>query len=268
VVTPLALIEERGTDAVRYWASTSKLGQDTAFSKDLLKIGKKLVNKLWNATKFAAIHLKGEQASEATEALDKWILTRLHRTVQKATTGFEAYEYAAAMRAIEDFFWNDFCDNYLELAKKRSYDEANEDPAGKASASHTLGLCLDAILRLFAPVMPHITEELWSHIFVTQHEESGSIHARGNWPKAADYLSDEMAEQDGIATVEAQQAVRKAKTEAGVSIKRTDETLVISATLSESAQRDLRAAGNIRVLHINGAQSAPEIQLAAESDAA
>ncbi len=254
VVTPIDLIEEHGADVVRYWASTSRLGQDTAFSRDLLKIGKKLVNKLWNATKFAAIHLDKEKG-EVTATLDRWILTRLHRTVAKATAEFERYEYAAARAAIEDFFWKDFCDNYLELVKKRVYDEAGEDKAGQQSAVNTIAQCLDGILRLFAPFLPHVTEELWSHIFPENYTKAGSIHARGIWPKASEYLADEAADDAGRDIVELLEAVRKAKSEKGVSIKWPIEKLTLyrapdsEVPLPEDIELDLMGAGNIQSLH-------------------
>ncbi|MDG1286167.1 MAG: valine--tRNA ligase [Rickettsiales bacterium] len=277
VVTPIALIEEHGSDVVRYWASTSKLGQDTAFSRDLLKIGKKLVNKLWNATKFAAIHLEkleGEPG-EVTETLDKWIISRLHHATEKATAEFEIYEYASALRAIEDFFWNDFCDNYLELVKKRAYDEAGENRDGQMSAVYTIHQCLDGILRLFAPIVPHVTEELWSHIFDAKAQAMGSIHARGNWPKASDYLLDEAAEVEGIAVVDLLEAVRKAKSEKGVSIKWPITQATISADLSDSAKADLAGAGNIALItqgegdtKTESEQHSLSLEFAAESDAA
>ncbi len=228
VITPVELIEEKGADAVRYWASTSSLGADTAFSEDALKIGRKLVTKLWNAAKFANIQLeRGEQRAESTvaedvasgiitEVLDKWILTRLYRAVAKATKEFEEYEYSRARAAIEDFFWNDFCDNYLEMAKGRAYDEHGQNKTGQQSAIRTIYHCLEGVLRLFAPIVPHITEELYSHIFA---EKTRSIHARGMWPKAEDYPVDEAAEATGIAARQVLDEVRKAKAEAGVSIK-------------------------------------------------
>jgi len=123
VVTPVKLLEEKGSDSVRYWASTSKLGTDTAFSEDVLKVGNKLVNKLFNASKFSAMQLANldtmPTATAAddiengiiTETLDKWIISRLSKAITKAKAAFEAYEYADARSAAEDFFWNDFCDN-------------------------------------------------------------------------------------------------------------------------------------------------------------
>lgn len=260
VVTPVDLIEDNGADVVRYWASTSRLGADTAFSKDLLKIGKKLVNKLWNATKFAAIHLEKldgklpESAVKEVEQgiisapLDQWILTRLHRTVAKATAAFEEYEYANARAAVEDFFWNDFCDNYLEMVKNRVYDEAGADKKGQMSAVHAIYHCLDGILRLFAPIVPHITDELWQHIFAGKAKGS-SIHARGNWPLAADYPVLDAAEKSGIAGVELLNAIRKAKSEKNVSIKFPIEQLVIAPSslqsLLDPVLKDVQGAGSV-----------------------
>jgi valyl-tRNA synthetase len=237
VVTPVDLIEEKGSDVVRFWASTSKLGADTAYSEDVLKIGKKLVTKLWNATKFAAIHLDKIQQKPLTakadvesgiinEPLDLWILTKLNKAVNKATQEFDRYEYSNARTAAEDFFWNDFCDNYLELVKVRVYGEAeNASKKAQTSAVHTIYHCLDGILRLFAPIVPHITDELYSHIF---DDKGGSIHERGTWPKTANYPHDEKALEAGSACVSILDAVRKMKAERNVSIKWPLNSIVIS----------------------------------------
>lgn len=248
VVTPVELIEDKGADAVRYWASTSALGADTAFSEDSLKIGRKLVTKLWNASKFAAIQLEKLEGKPTTAAddvkhgiitapLDLWVLTRLHRAVAKATEEFAAYEYSRARVAVEDFFWNDFCDNYLEMVKARAYE-------GDQSAVHTVYHCLEGILKLFAPIVPHIAEELYSHIFVDKFTQAKSVHARGMWPSAKNYPVDEAAEATGIAAVGILNEVRKAKAEKGVSIKWPVEKIVLPAetlTLLLGALADLKA---------------------------
>ena len=247
VITPTSLIEEKGSDAVRYWASTSRLGSDTAFSEDVLKIGNKLVNKLWNASKFALIHLekvKGTpQLSAVTEPLDRWIITRLSRAIEKATAEFNEYEYCAAREHIEDFFWKDFCDNYLEMIKVRAYGEG---PAA-ASAHHATALCLEAVLRLFAPFVPHITEELYQNLFPAKH----SIHSRNTWPKAASYFVDDKAEASGIAAVEVLDAVRVVKAEKKVSIKWPLESLTLSSALEEKitpVMEDVKAVTNTKTL--------------------
>lgn len=238
VITPVELIEEKGTDAVRYWASTSRLGNDTAFSEDLLKIGKKLVTKLWNASKFTALQLealkgtpttaaKDEQNGTIHEVLDLWILSRLHKAVLKATEQFEHYEYCDARVAIEDFFWNDFCDNYLELVKARAY--GNNGEAAQQSALYTLHHCLNGILKLFAPFVPHITEEIFSHLFAAEYDAKKSLHARGMWPNAKDYPLSDLPEAAGVLCVALLEAVRKTKSEKNISIKFPIEKIEVAA---------------------------------------
>jgi len=264
VVTPVGLIEEKSSDVVRYWASTSRLGSDTAFSEDLLKIGRKLVNKLWNATSFASLHLEKISEKPTTpandiasgkisETLDKWIVSRLYKTIEKATLEFERFEYCDARVAIEDFFWKDFCDNYLELVKSRAYEEevAGCKSQASISAHYTLYHCLDAILRLFAPFIPHISEELYNHIF----DEQNSIHRRGNWTKLADYSYDADSEKSGVACVAILEAIRKAKSEKKVSIKFPIKQVNLSQgskggdfALIAGLLEDLKAAGNVENL--------------------
>jgi valyl-tRNA synthetase len=267
VITPVALIEDKGSDAVRYWASTSRLGADTAFSEELLKIGRKLVTKLWNASNFASLNLSKLTAQPTTaaddtkkgvitETLDLWILSRLNQAIQKATQQFDIFEYCDARVAIEDFFWNDFCDNYLELVKARAYGEA-EDTAGKPtpaqqqSALHTIYHCLEALLRLFAPFVPHVTEELYSNLFDEDYARTGSVHARGMWPKAENYPYNASAELSGMACVDVLNVIRKAKSEANVSIKYPVAEVQVLAKGDEPGWKhlsavlaDLKAAGN------------------------
>ena len=223
-----------------------EIGQDTAFSEDLLKIGRKLVTKIFNASKFASIQfpsLKAKPVSAAedikagiiSEPLDLWVLTRLKKAVEKATVEFTAYEYSDARVAIEDFFWNDFCDNYLEMVKTRAYNEADEK--GRQSALHTLYHCLETVLRLFAPYVPHITEEVYAHIFEEKFAKTKSLHGRNSWPLAKDYSSDEKAERAGIYAREILDFVRKIKAEAGVSIKWPLTYLNIEAG-SEGGKKD------------------------------
>jgi valyl-tRNA synthetase len=266
VVTPVALIEERGTDAVRYWAATSRLGQDTAFSPDLLKIGKKLVGKLWNATQFAAIHLDklesqpGNAAgdNQVSETIDRWILSRLSETVSKATAAFQRYEYADALDATNQFFWADFCDNYLELIKKRVYNEDRGfTSAQQQSAIRALYHCLLGILKLYAPFTPHVTEELYSHIFTEDYADKDSLHARFQWPNPADYRVDAVALRDGQYALEMLELIRKAKSDSNRSIKFPIDGLGIFITEPGAADSvraviaDVMGAGNVRNMDIS-----------------
>ena len=294
VVTPVALIEEKGTDAVRYWAGTSRLGQDTAFSPDLLKIGKKLVGKLWNATAFAAIHLsKMNEAPKTaatdgaiTEVLDQWILSRLGETVTTATRAFNEYEYANALDATNSFFWADFCDNYLELIKKRVYNEDGFFTAAQQqSAVRALYYCLETILKLYAPFVPHVTEELYSHIFADSYAAKGSLHSRNQWPNAKGYLIDARKLRIGTTALDMLERLRKTKSDANKSIKYPITSALFqghgSYELHEaekvSVLRDIEAAGNVASLKWDHAYAAGDLKddlktvniiLAEQSDAA
>lgn len=249
VVTPKDIITENSADVVRYWASTSRLGMDTAFSKDVLKIGKKLSTKLWNATKFAAIFLPllkqppisakhDIEKGIISESLDKWAISRLHQTIETATKEFEAYEYSLARMAVEDFFWNVFCDNYLEAVKGRYYDESPENAKKRLSAIHTIYHCLDAILRLFAPIMPHITEELYTHIFEEKLSKTNnkSIHSQSFWPKSAYYAQDEEADICGKFFVTILDYIRKIKADKNLSIKYPIEKIDVYGSLEDIAR--------------------------------
>lgn len=227
VVTPRSLLERYGTDVVRYWTATSRLGLDTALSEDVLKIGKKLTTKLWNASRFVGLQLQGftgwpstpaGDAAHITEAFDRWILSRLAEVVEQATALYARYEYADALNAIERFFWDEFCDNYLELVKGRAYGEVGTE-AARASAHYTLWHCLETLLRLFAPTLPFMAEEIHSGLFAERNAAVGSVHARGNWPKAEEQFKDAGAIALGRAGIAMLAGVRKVKTANQVSIK-------------------------------------------------
>ncbi|HTH99178.1 MAG TPA: valine--tRNA ligase [Stellaceae bacterium] len=235
VVDPRDLLKRYGADVVRYWTATSKLGLDTALSEDVLKIGKRLQTKLWNAARFVMLQLDGFEGAPTTpakdaasgiitEPFDRWVLSRLARAVRIATEKFAAYEYADAFETVERFFWADLCDNYLELVKGRAYGELGTS-AQRLSAQTTLWHCLETVLRLIAPVMPHLTEELYAQHFPGRYAATGSVHARGQWPKLEDQLVDEAAERLGQAGVQLLMAVRKVKSERKVSIKTPISTL-------------------------------------------
>ena len=254
IVTPIGLIKEKGADIVRYWASTSKLGVDIAYSEEIFKIGKKLVNKLWNASKFVALNISDINYSNLDISLveyksDLWILSQLHKAVKIATAEFEAFEYCNARVAIEDFFWKDFCDNYLEIIKVRIYDENNLDADGKKSAKITVAFILEILLRLFAPFMPHITEELYSIIFGNSDQ---SIHIKGTWPKCFVIPMNEESIKSGNAMVEILDVVRKVKAEQQLSLKVPIDKIVLrsSANLinSEDLLQDLRNVTNTKYI--------------------
>lgn len=250
VVTPVALIEEKGSDIVRYWASTSHLGADTAYSEEVFKIGQKLVTKLFNAAKFCSMNFGIMQKnSHITESYDLWILSKLQLTVKRATADFEKFEYARAREAIEEFFWKDFCDNYLEICKVRSYGLQAEKLAGveltdaqkreiiekQQSAISTLYICLNTLLKLFAPFTPHICDEIFSVIFTEEFMKTGSVSARGNWPKLDQNLFSEKFHAIGEDALAVIFEVRKFKSEQNISMKTTVKKILVNSDKDFSA---------------------------------
>lgn len=233
VIVPSNLLNQFGSDVVRYWASTSKLGTDTAYSEDVMKNGKRLVNKLWNAAKFVSQHFilinqedKTLPLSKLTAKIhckfDQWLLFKLLNLVQKVETEFLLYEYANAMDLIERFFWDDFCDNYLEITKIRAYNQDGSDNVGQYSSILTLYYSLEFILKLFAPFIPHITEEIYQSLYVP----GKSIHIRGSWPNLQNIVSfSDNKEADIVINV--LDLVRKAKAEKNLSIKAPINTIEI-----------------------------------------
>jgi valyl-tRNA synthetase len=170
VVTPMALLEEHGSDGVRYWSANGRPGTDTAFDSQQMKVGRRLAIKLLNAAKFAL--MQAEPRGPITEPLDRGMLTSLAQLVREATVQLENYDYAWVLEKTERFFW-DFCDDYLELVKSRRYGDFTAE--GAASANSAMLVALSALLRLFAPFLPFVTEEVWSWW------QPGSVH-RASWP--------------------------------------------------------------------------------------
>ena len=157
VVTPMALLEEHGSDGVRYWAASGRPGTDTAFDPGQMKVGRRLAIKMLNAAKFAL--MQAEPRGPITEPLDRGMLSSLSTLVRESTEQLEAYDYARVLEQAERFFWS-FCDDYLELVKGRRYGDFT--PEGAASANSAMLVALSALLRLFAPFLPFVTEEVWS----------------------------------------------------------------------------------------------------------
>ena len=235
VVTPIPLVNKHGADAVRYWASNGRPGMDMAFDETVFTIGSKLVTKLYNAGKF--VLMQDANHGEITTELDRAFVHDLRDTVQRATNAFENFEFAHALQITETFFWDAFADNYIELVKRRARSETDEQ--GRASAVATLRLGLNTLLRLFAPFVPSITDEVWSWTFA---EETGyeSIH-QAPWPSLA--ASTDMPQRFQLTPVAGPEsetsfetacraigAVRKAKHEAKIGLGKPLASLEMSAS--------------------------------------
>ena len=235
VITPKALIEEHGAEAVRYWACNGRPGTDTAVDFGVMKIGRRLAMKILNASRFALGFADDVDPSAITEPLDRSMLATLSAVVSQATDAFEDLDYARALEVVERSLWT-WTDDYLELVKGRAY----EGGAVGASAHAALQLALSVYLRLFAPFLPFVTEEVWSWW------REGSVHL-ARWPRV-----DELEAYAGDPTVlavtgEVLSAVRKAKSDAKASMRAEVSSVSISAgtdslDLIRQAEADLKAA--------------------------
>ena len=258
VVTPIDLLEEYGSDAVRYWAAMGRPGTDTAFDTGQMKIGKRLAIKLLNASKFSLSLNATLNSADVTQAVDHALLNKLAQVVETATTSFDKYDYTRALEVAETFFWA-FTDDYVELVKERTYGNQGEAAANSARAA--LGITTHTLLKLFAPFIPFVTEEVWSWW------QEGSIHLQ-TWPKSSEIITNKSVGIDPLNNVTwILSEVRKVKTENKQSMKAEVKTLEIWAKAEvieqvKDAQKDLIAAGNIKDLKLNVTDS--EIKVKAE----
>ncbi len=241
-LTPIGLLDSHGADAVRYWAASGRPGVDTAFDEGQMKVGRRLSIKLLNASKFVLSRL-GEEG-DVTAPLDAAMLAGLASLVDEATVAFDGYDYARALERTESFFWS-FCDDYLELVKSRAYGGQGE--AAAASANRALTLSLSTMLRLFAPFLPFVTEEVWSWW------KEGSVH-RAAWPDAGQLRDPAGADPLVLEVASAVLGeVRKAKTVAQASMRAEAARVVVRDTAPRlaavrAAAGDVRDAGRIAEL--------------------
>ncbi len=257
VVTPLGLLEEHGSDGVRYWAACARPGTDTIFDVSQMKVGRRLAMKVLNASRFV-LSAAGDDVPKGPIAwsVDRAMLRTLSALVAEATEAFEGYDYARALQRTETFFWR-FCDDYLELVKGRRYGD--QGPAAAGSANAALSAALSVMLRLLAPFIPFVTEEVWSWW------QAGSIH-RATWPTVAELdglVSASEAQSDRSAYEWATQVlfeVRKQRSEAKQPLKVPITKVTIKAEagaagLMPIVEADLKSA--LRVLAFETAVGEP-----------
>ena len=260
-LTPTDALERFGADALRHWAAGKRAGVDTTLDEGQLRVGRRLATKLLHASRFVlALDGRAPAGAEVTEPLDRAMLAALAGVVEEATAGFEGYEPARALEAAEGCFWT-FCDHYLELVKARAYGEAG--PAGRASAVASLRLALDTLVRLFAPVLPFVTEEVWSWW------RDGSVH-RSPWPEPGPLRAATGIEHPSPLALEAAigvlTEVRRAKTAARRSLRTPVARVEVAdrperlAALAEAAA-DLCRAGAVKDLALLDPAEEPSVRV-------
>ncbi|HEY3079281.1 MAG TPA: valine--tRNA ligase [Chloroflexota bacterium] len=263
---PAGLLERFSADAVRYWAASARTGADTVLSEEVLRNGGRLATKLWNAARLVQPHLEGVLPAAlpagATPS-DRWLLARLAETIEPATAAMEGYELAAAKAEVERFFWADLCDNYLEMVKGRLYDP---DAPGREAARYALYHALLSVLKMLAPVMPHVTEEIYLAGFAGG-EGSPSIHVSG-WPGALAAWHDPEALRVGAALVGVADAARRWKAERKLSVGAPLASLLVRCRPDlraplEAAESDLRSVTRAGRIEIRADPGATALEVAA-----
>jgi valyl-tRNA synthetase len=272
VVTSMDPLRKYGSDAVRYWAANGRLGADVTFDPAQLRVGRRLAIKILNASRFilglaapdSARGDPGDGGREAvSEPLDAAMLDRLAGVIGQCTTALDGYDHTGALAAAEEFFWF-FCDDYLELVKDRAYGERGQEPG--RSARTALRRALSVILRLFAPFLPYVAEEVWSWW------QDGSVHTAA-WPAPAEVAPEQPpAHQAALsaaalsAAAGAIAAIRGAKSGARVSMRTPVRTLVVTARQDHldavlAVLADLQAAGRVEHAELRRGDAGPAYEV-------
>ena len=225
-VEPAEVLAKYPTDALRFWAAGSKLGDDLRYLEKDLLTGQKTVTKLWNAAKFSFSHLEDyKEKPKKLEGFDLWILSKLQKLIQTCTENFESYEYSRVKAETEKFFWISFCDIYLEIVKDRLYNPDQRGKEARQSGQYALSTTFLTVLKLFAPIMPYITEEIY-HSHYAHIEKQKSIHL-SSWPVFDSHLANEKLEPLGDTLVTIISEVRKTKSGKNLSLKEPVKELIL-----------------------------------------
>ena len=239
-VPPEEIIEKYGADALRYWAAGAHLGANLNYTEEEVKEGRKLCLKLWNASRFISEHIAevNESMPRTLQPSDEWILSRLSTVIETATTSFKKYDFARARNSLDRFFWLDLCDSYLEIVKARLYKpEIYGIPASNAG-KYVCKIILTHIIKLFAPFLPYITEELFDVFQFSKDEKVHSIHV-SSWPKVQPEWSNKNAEELGEFIVDIVKQVRKYKTTESLALNTeiTELSITCDRVLQPSIQK-------------------------------
>ncbi len=259
---PEFLLEKYSADALRYWAAGTGLGKDTIIDEERMCAAQKMIKKLWNIARFSEPFIAGYQRPSIVPALtpaDAWILARLEHLIAEVSRRFVACDYATARSLVEVFFWGDLADNYLEMAKKRLYEKRDEQ-----GARYALYTVLRDVLKMLTPFIPHVTEEVYEALFAA---EGTSLH-RSSWPQCDERLVDPHAEEAGKALCQLLHAVRRYKSEAGMSLGTELALLQVTAgDLLNGAEADIASATRAQKVEIVEVLSGDGIELPMEEGA-
>ena len=233
VVTPREVVDEYPIDAARYWSAGSKVGDDLPFKEKDLVGGERLLRKLWNASKLVDQLTDEEAEASEFEEVDRWMIGKADRIVEEVTEHFEDHEFSKARDKLRSFFWNSYCDDYLEICKQRLKND-NE------SAEEALRMTHGKILKMFAPFTPHITEEIWQEM-----HSKDSIH-RSEWPRPEGVKSDE---EKGDQAMKVISSIRKFKSQNQMALNDEIEKVEVFGDISgfENAVKEVMHVGELEI---------------------
>jgi valyl-tRNA synthetase len=234
-------ITKYGADSVRQWAAAGgSTGYDIPYRWADVEYGRKFLTKLWNAARLILSSLRDYDSAPPTaklDLLDRWLLNKLNNLVKTSTDAFENFQFNVATESARNFTWHDLCDQYLEAAKYRLYTDRAQDDESRRAAQFTLFHTLDVVLRLLAPICPHITDVLYHELWLGRAKEE-SIHLSA-WPQPDDKLVDEESEKNGTIVVRLLSEIRRIKSEKRLSMKAPIRKLRVE--LEEKAASVLRS---------------------------
>jgi len=251
--SPIELLEKYGADMIRYWTASNKLGTDTWFDEKDIETSRRFLNKLWNSSKFAEMHLQDFIPDEEIQMLpiDKWIISKCRVTFEKYSAQMENYEMGLARQEVDNFFWKDLCDNYLEIVKERLYNENKKyKTEERKSAQKALYTVLQEILKMYSPFVPHITEYIYQELY--KEKETNKILSTSTFNEL---IKDEKCLEFGESMKEVIGEVRKYKTISGQSMKQPLESIKISTSLQNlyllrNSIMDIQACTHARIINV------------------
>ena len=227
-LSPNELLDEFGADMVRYWSASNRLGTDTTFSTDDIQGCRRFMNKLWNSARYVEMQTQGFHSDEDVElrSIDKWIISSCHEAFERYKKQMDSYEIGLARQEIDNFFWKDLCDNYLEMTKERLYNPDHKDDEGQKSAQKALSTVFLEVLKMYSPFVPHITEHIYQQLYQDKTKEDLLVTST-----FTDLPLDRQAINFGEAMKQVVGDVRKHKSENNVSMREPLELLKISTSL-------------------------------------
>jgi len=230
-VTSEGIIEKYSADALRFWSCGANLGMDLRFTEEDVKAGQKLLTKIWNVTRFILMNLTDYQYKKediATEETDKWILAELQNVIKECTLALENYEYSQAKIALEHFFWMKLADNYLDICKDRLHNPEKRGEKARRSTQFTFSILLNTLIKLFAPILPYITEEIYQMAF-REKERVASVHLT-KWPKVDSRWDAQKMRENRELLIDVISLIRKFRTEKRVFQKNGIEIIYVETS--------------------------------------